>query len=446
MNNENYLIIPKQIVTADRNDSVLKNHAVEIENGRILRIAEIDNFNNFEGRVYRYENYTLIPGFVQTHIHLCQTLFRGLAEDMELLDWLQQRIFPFENAHSQESIRISAQLGLHELQTSGTTTFMDMGTINHQPVIFEEITRSKIRAFAGKCMMDINELYPTFKEDTQESLQESYNLAKEYHNSVSGRIKYAFAPRFVLSCSEELLIKTEEMLGDFEGALYHTHSSENLNEIEEVRKMHGTENIEYFDKIGVANEKTVLAHCIHLNDREVEILRDKKVRVAHCPSANFKLGSGIADIPRYIDEGIHVSLGADGAPCNNNLNAFVEMRLAALMQKPRYNPTVMDTKNVFRMATIDGAKALHIDDEVGSIEVGKKADLVLLDLEQSNQSLLDEEENIYSDIVYTSGSQNVKEVIVEGDWVVDNGQSKIFNKEEISIIGKEELKKLLKRI
>jgi cytosine/adenosine deaminase-related metal-dependent hydrolase len=446
MNNENYLIIPKQIVTADRNDSVLKNHAVEIENGRILRIAEIDNFNNFEGRVYRYENYTLIPGFVQTHIHLCQTLFRGLAEDMELLDWLQQRIFPFENAHSQESIRISAQLGLHELQTSGTTTFMDMGTINHQPVIFEEITRSKIRAFAGKCMMDINELYPTFKEDTQESLQESYNLAKEYHNSVSGRIKYAFAPRFVLSCSEELLIKTEEMLGDFEGALYHTHSSENLNEIEEVRRMHGTENIEYFDKIGVANEKTVLAHCIHLNDREIEILRDKKVRVAHCPSANFKLGSGIADIPRYIDEGIHVSLGADGAPCNNNLNAFVEMRLAALMQKPRYNPTVMDTKKVFRMATIDGAKALHIDDEVGSIEVGKKADLVLLDLEQSNQSLLDEEENIYSDIVYTSGSQNVKEVIVEGDWVVDNGQSKIFNKEEISIIGKEELKKLLKRI
>lgn len=446
MKEENYLIIPKNIVTVDKSNTILRNHAVEIENGRIAKIDKVENFKNFTGKKHFFENYTLIPGFVQTHIHLCQTLFRGMAEDMELLDWLQKKIFPFENSHNRESLRMSARLGIVELQTNGTTTVLDMGTLNHQEVIFEELSKSGMRAFAGKCMMDMNELYPGFKEDTKDSLIESYELAKSFHNSASGRIKYAFAPRFVLSCSEDLLRQTEDMLGDFEGSLFHTHSSENINEIEEVRRMHGTENIEYFEKIGVANENTVLAHCIHVNEKEIGILSDKKVRVAHCPSANLKLGSGIADIPRYLDEGISVSLGSDGPPCNNNLSPFMEMRLAGLIQKPRYNPTVMDTKTIFRMATIDGAKALHIDNEVGSIETGKRADLVLLDLEQPDQSLFDNEENIYSNIVYSTGRSNVKEVIIDGNWIVRQGHSLVYDEKELYKKGKQELTELLKRI
>ncbi len=444
-NMQKTVIIPKQIVTVNNNNDVLKNHYIEIEDGIIVNIEHKDlfNFKNYEGRIYNFPNLTLIPGFVQTHIHLCQTLFRGLAEDLQLLDWLQQKIFPYENSHNKNSLKLSAQLGINELQKSGTTTLLDMGTIRHQEVIFEELTKTKMRAIAGKCMMDVNELYPSFKEDTKESLQESYRLAKTFHNTNNGKIKYGFAPRFVLSCSEELLVETKEMMRDFSGSIYHTHSSENKNEIEEVKKMHNMENIEYFKSIDILGESTVLAHGIHVNEKEIDLLKTTKTRISHCPSSNLKLGSGIADIPRYLNENISVSLGADGAPCNNNLSAITEMRLASLIQKPRYSPTVMDALTVFRLATIEGAKALHLENEIGSIETGKKADLVLMNLGKPNLTLNDE--NIYASIIYSSDSRNVEEVMIEGEWVVQKGNSVFYNEDELYYNGKIELDKLLKR-
>ncbi len=205
-------------------------------------------------------------------------------------------------------------------------------------------------------------------------------MRKTFHNSAEGRIKYSFSPRFVLSCSEELLKETKEIMKDFPGSVYHTHSSESVDEINEVRKRFHKENIEYFNSIGVLDDHTVLAHCVHTSDNERKMLKDRNTRIAHCPSANLKLGSGIAPIPQYLKEGISVTLGADGAPCNNNLSIFNEMRLASLIQKPIHGAEVMDAKTIFRMATIEGAKALHLQDEVGSIEIGKKADLVLIDL------------------------------------------------------------------
>jgi len=251
-------------------------------------------------------------------------------------------------------------------------------------------------------MIDENDLYPTFKETTEKSLSSTYELAKSYHDSDNGRIKYGFAPRFALSCSENLLKETLEFMKDFDGSIYHTHSSENGGEISAVKRKFGKENIEFFDFISALSDRTVLAHCIHTNEKEVELLRETQTRVAHCPSSNLKLGSGIADIPNYLEKGIPVSLGADGAPCNNNLSIFTEMRLAALIQKPIYGPTAMDAQTIVRLATIEGAKALHLDDQVGSIEVGKKADLILLDIDQTNNSLLNDDANIYSDIVYSS--------------------------------------------
>jgi 5-methylthioadenosine/S-adenosylhomocysteine deaminase len=342
-------------------------------------------------------------------------------------------------------LRASAKLGIYELQTGGTTTLLDMGTMNHQRVVFDELNKSGMRAFAGKCMIDENDLLAPFKESTKASLEESYQLAKEFHNSSNGRIKYAFAPRFVLSCSEELLIETSNMQKDFEGALYHTHSSENKGEIEAVRAKTGMENIEYFDSIGILGNRTILAHGIHVNEKEIEILKNTATRISHCPSANLKLASGTANIPRYLDEGISVSLGADGPPCNNNLSMFTEMRLASLIQKPLHGPTVMDAKTVFRLATIEGAKALGIENEVGSIEVGKKADLVTLDLDNPEQPLLVDENNIYSAIIYSSSPRHVKSVFIDGRQVVENGESLVYDKDEIFAKGKEELRDLLKR-
>ncbi|NMB82362.1 MAG: amidohydrolase family protein [Ignavibacteria bacterium] len=443
----NKLIIPKIIVTVDRAERVLANHAIEIRDNLITKIASVKEFDldNYDGEIFRFENLTLVPGFVQTHIHLCQTLFRGLADDLELLDWLQKKIFPFENSHDKNSLRISVQLGLNELISGGTTTIVDMGTLRHQDVIFEELNRSGIRAFAGKCMIDMNNLYPVFCESTKEGIESSYQYAKEFHNTNNGKIKYAFAPRFVLSCSEKLLLETNEMMKDFQGSFFHTHASENKKELEVVRQMHGKDNIEYFDSIGILNERTVLAHCIHLNNLEYDSLKKNNVRVAHCPSSNLKLGSGIANIPYMLENGISVSLGADGAPCNNSLSVFKEMHLAAMIQKPIHGPTSMDAKTVFKLATIDGAKALHMQNEIGSIEEGKKADLVLLDIDKADQPLNNYEDSVYSKIVYSSNKESVKFVFIDGELIVDNGRNILYDEQKLITDGKAELNKLINR-
>ncbi len=441
------IIVPKNIVTVDGKDRILKNHFVEIENGMIIRIAKNDEnyFKKYKNDIYRFENLTLIPGFVQTHIHLCQTLFRSLADDLELLDWLQLRIFPYENAHNKNSLLAAVRLGINELLLSGTTTLLDMGTLRHQQVIFEELQNSGIRAIAGKCLIDENDLFPEFKSDTKSELNEIYQLAKTYHNTSNGKIKYGFAPRFVLSCSEKLLKESFEMKKDFVGSLYHTHSSENKSEIAEVKRRHNKENIEYFESIGVIDDHSVLAHCIHVNDKETNLLKKNNIRVSHCPSSNLKLGSGIANIPKYLEKGISVSFGADGAPCNNNLSIFNEMRLAALIQKPIHGPTVMDAKTVFKLATIEGAKALHLQNEIGSIEVGKKADLAFLDLNTNVHSMSDNDESIYSDIVFSSNADSVNSVMIEGEWKVLNKKSFLYDQKELNQTSKDELKKLLKR-
>ncbi len=442
------LIIPDKIITADSEGRILENSAVEVVNERITSIRKVSKslLDGYDGKIYYAKGLTLIPGFIQTHIHLCQTLFRGLADDLQLLDWLQYRIFPYENAHNKQSLLASVRIGLDELTKSGTTTILDMGTLRHQEVIFEELSNTGVRAFAGKCMIDENDLYPEFKSTTKDELKETYKLAKQFHNSSDGMIKYGFAPRFVLSCSKGLLIQTKEMMEDFPGSIYHTHSSENKNEVTEVKRRTGKENIEYFDSIGVLGKNTVLAHCIHLNKKEINSLKKSSTRVCHCPSSNLKLGSGIANIPLLLKNKISVSLGADGAPCNNNLSAFTEMRLASLIQKPIHGATSMDAKTVFYLATIEGAKALNIENETGSIEEGKKADLVLLNLNSSSNSLINNNDNLFSNIVYSSNKDNVIDVMINGRWVVKNKKSLLYDEEELIEYSKNELKKLLKRI
>ena len=379
-------------------------------------------------------------------MHLSQTLFRGLADDLPLLEWLRLKIFPFENAHNEESLQVAAQLSINELLLGGTTTFLDMGTLRYGDVVLQEMIDSGIRGFSGKCLIDMNELYSDFKSSTNDEIKDMTSLAESFHKSADGRIKYSFSPRFVLSCSEKLLKETKEIMKDFPGSIYHTHSSESVDEINEVRKRFHKENIEYFNSIGVLDDHTVLAQCVHTSDNERKILKYRNTRIAHCPSANLKLGSGIAPIPEYLKEGISVTLGADGASCNNNLSIFNEMRLASLIQKPVHGTEVMDAQTIFRMATIEGAKALHIQDEVGSIEIGKKADLVLIDLDSYSNSYSDLDEAVYSDIVFSSTAEKIKSVMVNGNWLVKERQSLVYDQHELVASGKEELQNLLKRV
>ncbi|MBK6912813.1 MAG: amidohydrolase family protein [Ignavibacteriales bacterium] len=441
------ILIPKQIICVDADERILRDHYIEITDGVISAVEprSKNNFDLFNGEIIYLDNLTVIPGFVQTHIHLCQSLFRGFADDIQLLDWLGKRIFPLENAHNKNSIKVSAQIGLNELQRGGTTTLLDMGSLRFEEFIFEELINSKQRAYAGNCLMDVNDIYPQFKSGTFDQLKMTGDLAKQFHNSQNGKIKFAFSPRFVLSCSNELMIESKQMMKDFPGSLYHTHSSENKNEIEEVRKRFGVENILHFNNLDLLDDHTVLAHCVHTNEQEIEKLKKTNTRIAHCPSANLKLASGIADIPKYLKEGISVSLGADGAACNNSLSAFTEMRLASLIQKPIHGADSMSAKTVFKLATIEGAKALHLEKEIGSIEVGKKADLVFLNLESPFHPLTDNDDDLYSSIVYSSGKEDVINVMIEGEWVVKDGASIQYDEYELYRKGKVEFEELVKR-
>ncbi len=212
------IIIPKKIVTADAKNKILKDHAVEIDSEKISSFIPFDKIQKENyAEVYDVRNLTLIPGFIQTHVHLSQTLFRGLADDLPLLDWLRLKIFPFENAHNENSLRITAQLSINELLMGGTTTFLDMGTLRFGEVVLEEMIKAGIRGFSGKCLIDINELYPDFKSTTKDEIKDVTNLAKSFHNSADGRVNYSFSPRFVLSCSEELLKETKEIMKDYPG-------------------------------------------------------------------------------------------------------------------------------------------------------------------------------------------------------------------------------------
>ncbi|MBI5022383.1 MAG: 5'-deoxyadenosine deaminase [Ignavibacteriales bacterium] len=434
------------IITANQTRDILANTSVVIENNTISGIfPENSNQNNSGSEVIDATGMVLIPGFIQTHLHLCQTLFRGLADDLQLLDWLKLKIFPMEAAHNARSMYSSALVGIAELIRSGTTTILDMGSVNHQEEIIRAVGETGFRAFVGKAMMDVNELYPRLKESTADSLRTTRLLAEQWHNSFNGRIKYAVAPRFVLSCSDTLMQDAYELTSNSSGMLLHTHASENTNETQKVFERCGMANIEFLNKLGILSNKSVLAHCVHLNKNEFDILQNTKANVSHCPSSNLKLGSGIADIPEMLSKNISVSLGADGAPCNNTLNMFQEMRLASLIQKPFHGSTSMAAETIFRMATINGAHALGIANEIGSIEIGKKADLVLLNLNEIFNPLLPSD-NLYSSIVYSASPENVDSVMIDGKWVYRKKENIVIDVDKIRFEAKEELHKLISRM
>jgi cytosine/adenosine deaminase-related metal-dependent hydrolase len=443
------LIVPHAVLTMDGDDRLLRNGAILVEGRTITRVldaGELSTQRPVVDVVVDAKDLVALPGFVQTHVHLCQALFRGLAEDMELLDWLQTRIFPLEAAHTASSMYASARIGIAELIRGGTTTIMDMGSIHHEEEVVRAITESGIRAFVGKAMMDLNTMHPPLREATDEAVRSTLHQAEQWHGSAGGRIRYAVAPRFVLSCTDTLLRDAHAMTANFPGMLFHTHASENRHEVDAVRVRCGMDNVAYFDHLGILQSNTCLAHCIWLNDDEIAAMRERKARVLHCPSSNMKLGSGIADIPRYMSEGILVSLGADGAPCNNRYDMFREMHLAALIQKPGYGPTAMPARTVLKMATAGGAAALGIERETGSIVAGKRADIVLLDLRKPwSAPVPDTLDSLAAMIVHSCSPDNVHSVMIDGQWVYRQHEHATIEVDRAVYDSGTELKSLLQR-
>jgi len=292
------------------------------------------------------------------------------------------------------------------------------------------VLESGFRATVGKCMMDKGDEVPSgLRERTENSIRDSIALLEEWHNADNGRIRYCFAPRFAVSCTLELLERVGRLARE-RGVMIHTHASENRTECEMVESETGMRNVAYLNHVGLTGRDVVLAHCVHLADDEIEVLRQTQTNVAHCPSSNLKLGSGIAPIAKLLANEILVSLGADGAPCNNRLDMFTEMRTAALLQKAMHGPEVLPARRVLRMATIDGARTLGLQDDIGTIEVGKKADLSLIRLDHLHTS--PHSEDVVSSIVYSAQASDVQVVVVDGRLLMNNRE--LLTLDERSII------------
>lgn len=409
------LIRNATIVTMNDRLEIIEG-AVVVRDGRIVSVgAEPAGRHD---RVIDAHGGYLLPGFIQTHIHLCQTLFRGSADDMPLLEWLKRRVWPLEAAHTPSTLRASTLLAASELLLSGTTTVLTMETVHDTDVVFETLASAGIRAVVGKCMMDSDEGVPArLREQTARSIDESLALKKRWDGAANGRLHAAFAPRFAVSCSRELL-EAVAALSAHEHALVHTHASESRDEVEVVRRLSGgRSNLEYLDVTGLATSRLCAAHCVWVTEREQALLAERDVKVMHCPGSNLKLGSGIAPVTEMRARGICVSLGADGAACNNRLDMFDEIRLAAMLQAVRHAPGALTARDAIWMATREGARALGLEEEIGSIEPGKRADLIVVERDRPH---LAPDRDPWSTLVYAARGTDVRLTMVDGHVLVSD--------------------------
>jgi 5-methylthioadenosine/S-adenosylhomocysteine deaminase len=426
------------IVTCDAKHRVLTGNVL-VRDRRIVAVGsgpEMDAAIEEESitRVIDARGCAIIPGLVQAHVHLCQALLRGMADDLPLLEWLKKRIWPLEAAHDEASLTASAELGLAEMSLAGTTTILDMGTVHNHDAVMDACVRSGMRVISGKAMMDLGDGVPKgLQETTKSSLAESDRLCAAWSGKGNGRIGYAYAPRFILSCSEELV------RGAVEGAragkaLLHTHAAEHAGERVAVRELLGDEDLAILRKWGAFGPKTVIAHGVQLTDEEARQVARDGTRIVHCPSANLKLASGIARIASLDAAGVSLALGADGAPCNNNMDPWMELRHAALLAKITSGVTSLGASRAFRLATIDGARALGIDAVTGSIEPGKRADLAVVRLDGVHA---EPGGDVFSKLVYACGARDVVHVYVDGAPIVRDREHQIFDPERVSARARE---------
>lgn len=368
-----------RIVTADP-DRPLVTGALEVHEGRIAALGE--SLPPAAPDVLRLPRpgHLLLPGFIQGHLHLCQTLFRGWAEDRRLDRWLGERILPLEACHDPATLRAAAQLGIAEALIGGATTIVDMGTVHHTSVIAESVCQMGVRAVIGKALMNAGEgTPPDLLQGGDRALAEALELHAQWDGAADGLIRVALAPRFTLSVSAPLWkrIAAEAHRRDL---LVHTHVSETPWENETCRRMYGDTPIRMLEAWGVLAARTLLVHALWISAPERALLASHGAAVVHCPGSNAKLGSGILDLPALREAGIPVALGSDGAACNDELSMVAEMRLAAQLQNLQAGPGRVPADEILRLATAEGARAVGLFPQIGQLAPGRAADLQLYDM------------------------------------------------------------------
>ena len=385
------------------------------------RIAEIPSDRRTAATVIDATDCLVGPGFVQAHVHLCQTLFRGLADDMDVVEWLRARIWPLEQAHDPASMKASAELGIAELLLGGTTTVLSMETTRHTAATFEAAAALGIRARIGPALMDRWEPGTEMVgPGTEEAVDELTTLIAGWNGAEGGRLGVAVSPRGPRNATPELWATCVELAG-LHGLVLHTHVNENRAQADLLARDRAGRDVFALDHYGALGPSLVMAHGVWLEDGERDLVRARGAHVCHCPSSNLKLASGVAPIPEYLDMGINVALGTDGAPCSNTLSALDEMRLAGLLHKPRYGPRAMAATVVMDMATMGGARALGLAGEIGSVEAGKRADLVVIGRRGPHNRPVAGSDP-WSEVVYACRDEDVTDVVVDGRHVVAGGQ------------------------
>ncbi len=363
----------------------------------------------------------VLPGLIQGHLHLCQTLFRGLAEHSDLLRWLRERIWPLEAAHTEASIAASARLGLAELIAAGVTCVNDMGTVRHTAVTAAVLEESGMRAVVGKALMDQGEGVPAgLIERPGAALDEALALAKRFDGAAGGRLKVSLAPRFILSCSEALWRDVAAASAE-RGLLVHTHIAESPAEARAVKRAVRSTAARYFAKRGVLSGRFVGAHGVWLEDAELALLAKADAALVHCPGSNLKLGSGIADVRAWRRAGLRCGLGSDAAACNNRLDPFHELSLAAGLARLQHADEPLSAREVLGLATLEGARALGLGEVTGSLEAGKQADVIVVDAGAPHHGPQPGADP-YTAIVHATRASDVRLTLVAGRMLYRGGE------------------------
>jgi 5-methylthioadenosine/S-adenosylhomocysteine deaminase len=418
------LVLGGTIVTMDATRRVIDDGGIAVKNGRIVAIgsrSEIESSYSATQRVSA-TGKLISPGLINGHTHIPMVLFRGLADDLDLQEWLTKYIFPAEAKNvTEEFVRVGTRLGLAEMIRGGTTTYCDM--YYFEDAIADETAKAGVRGVLGETVID----FPVADNKTN---AEAMTYVEKFVSRWKGNdlIVAAIAPHAPYTVSEDHL-KAARAFSDRTGAPIVTHISETKRELDDSIKDKGASPVAYLERIGFLSERVIAAHMVWPQGSDISILKNRRVGVVHNPQSNMKLASGVAPVPKMMDEGVLLGLGTDGAASNNDLNMWEEMDTVAKLHKVfSGDPKVISAQQAFELATIRGAAALHLEKEIGSLEPGKRADLLIIERDSLNQIPL---YNIYSDLVYATKASDVESVIINGRVVMQNRKLLTLNEATI---------------